>query len=585
MLVLLTLLLAADRQIVTTDDPVALRAFVQGVGGHVRSCPFEQTCIVEGALNLGGLPFVAHAEPDLLTHAPLTFSHYTVSTDDCGPLWELNALNIESVWTKVKGDAAPLISVMDSGFRTSHPDLAGRIAGQWDHGEDDPIANVVWSGLPHHGTFIMGLIAALHTNAIGRAGLAPLGRLFAQKIADDDGALYFSYAIEALAAVANGSVPARIVNYSLSSSNPPAAFHQAIAALDAAGAILVTAASNCATANCWDANNDEYPLYPASSDGAHVLTVAASGPSGSFNPYSHYGPESVDLAAPGVDLCSFNASNDDGVLTASGTSYAAPLVAAAAALVWEAHPDLSHHEVVRLVKASAEPSKPWRGKVLSGGVLDVEALVQTPLVRITQTNDTELALRNVAGAGKVVIVFFHDTGVELERPSGINARPFAKNELLSLPGLARAPSAGTLWTVEVTEHAKIALALSRKDSANNTAVVSARAIALGQALGIAAPRLGEAGVTADASGAASFILQLPSSVQPAQQERGDPPPDLESPTLQSEPPSTVAKPATTKPVPSNDGVDASAPSGCQSSGAPWPFVTLLASFLRRRRAR
>jgi len=57
-----------------------------------------------------------------------------------------------------------------------------------------------------------------------------------------------------------------------------------------------------------------------------------------WNPWSHYGRRSVDLSAPGVDLCSLGIADDTATAVAGGTSYATPLVAAAAALVWEASP-------------------------------------------------------------------------------------------------------------------------------------------------------------------------------------------------------------------------------------------------------
>lgn len=578
MIALVLLLAAGDRHFVAGD-----RGAIEAKGGHVRSCPTPGTCIVEGAVPAG----FAY-EDDRTMEAPHTFGAWSVSTKDCGTLWELDALGAETVWAKVKGDKAPLVSVMDSGFRTQHPDLSGKIAGQWDYGEDDATANVVTAPgiVTNHGTFIMGVIGARSDNDTGRAGLAPSARIFAQKIADDGGGLYYSYAVEAMTAVANGTVPARIVTYSISSANPPKSFHDAVKALDDAGVILVAAASNCGSSYCSQANNDDYPLYPTSDEGEHVLSVASSGSGGSFNPYSHWGPESVDLAAPGMSICSLTVN--DGTETQSGTSYAAPFAAAAAALVWEAHPDLTHHEVVRLVKATAKPSSAWAGKTVSGGVLDVQASIATPLVRVTAPSSTQLVLKNVAGAGEVKIVFFHAAGVDLERPQGVTARPFAKNDTLGLPGLARAPSPGTLWTLTLGEHAEQKIDLSRLDAGGKNADVSARVIVTAQALTLGAPLAADSDVTSDASGAPALTLHVPGAAkEPDPDPTNDPEPPLETPKqdtpVQDDTRATVApQPVNKAPAPeSSSGCNAASPSPL--AGAFVVGVFLMA--LRRRRSR
>ncbi|MCC6810224.1 MAG: S8 family serine peptidase [Deltaproteobacteria bacterium] len=586
-LLAIALAVTADRQIVSLQssaDRPRLEAFVRARGGAV-ACPMPAACIVTGA-DVRALPFLADVQQDsVMTQAP-TFRRFSVSTADCGQLWDLNELGAESVWASVKGDQAPVIAVMDSGFRTAQPDLAGRLSGQWDYGENDGVANVAWAGaLPHHGTFIMGLIAAKNDNNTGRAGLAPNARLFAQKIADDDGALYFSYAINALAAIADGTVSARVVSYSLSSANPPKAFHDAIAALDDAGVVLVAAASNCIDAHCHDADNDADPLYPASSDGAHILSVASSTSGGGFNSYSHYGQESVDLAAPGVDVCSLSAANDNSTFTASGTSYAAPLVAAAVALAWEAHPNLTHREVVRLVKASAKPNKAWEGRVLSGGVLDPVSALATPMPRASG-KDATLTIENVAAAGKASIVFFHDGGVELERPSGVTARPFLKNEVLGLPGLSRAPGPGTLWTVDLDAHATASFTLARKDPGGKSATVSARVLVKAQALALGAPKSSDPSVQDDASGQPALVLKVPPLGVPPPPEKPAEKPTLESPrgaeSSNGQGEASAQKPAATTPAASDE---TPAPHGCHALDLPGvaPLAVLLFFSLRRRR--
>jgi hypothetical protein len=546
MVSLLVLLIAADRQIVTTSDRAALIAFAQRHGGTVRSCPLARTCIVEGAPDLRGLPFVSAVDDDVVTPAPIVTTHYTVSTQDCGALWELAELRAESVWTEVRGEHAPTIAVLDGGFRTGHPDLAGRISGEYDYGNHDAVANVVWSAaIPHHGTFILGMLAALSTNDFGRAGLAPSAHVFAGKIADDTGALYLSYAIEALGAIADGSVAARVVSYSLSVTKPPATFVDAIGALDAAGVVLVAAAANCPTENCSDANNDDFPYYPASDPGAHVLSVASSGPGGAFNPMTHYGPTSVDLAAPGMNVCSFTftASHDDTVATESGTSYSAPLVAAAAALAWEAHPDLTHHELVSLVRATAKPNAAWAGKTTSGGVLDVPSLLHTPYVRVSAPDAASVLIRNLAGAGDVQIVFAHDAAIALQTPPHVRAQ---------------AHEGGTAWTVSLAAHAEVTLSVARMDHGAQPVDVTVHASVAAQALALDTVPL---------------TLHLDPAPRPL-----DPAPPADSAPSNDPPASVAAAPTTSEPSPTPTA------HACNASGAPLGLAVALALLVRRRRA-
>ena len=123
------------------------------------------------------------------------------------------------------------------------------------------------------------------------------------------------------------------------------------------GCMLVTAAGNCGAARCADADNDQNPMYPGSFSYDHIVTVGASTQDDALSSYSHYGASSVDLAAPGADLCSAGVQGDDSYYSAGGTSYATPLVAATAALLLEAHPDLSTTELARVLRASAHYSR------------------------------------------------------------------------------------------------------------------------------------------------------------------------------------------------------------------------------------
>ena len=72
-------------------------------------------------------------------------------------------------------------------------------------------------------------------------------------------------------------------------------------------------------------NNDEFPSSPTNIQADNVISVAATIGFDMIAPFSNYGVEMVDVAAPGVSINS--AVPGDEFLSVSGTSQAAPYVA------------------------------------------------------------------------------------------------------------------------------------------------------------------------------------------------------------------------------------------------------------------
>ncbi|MFM2248946.1 MAG: hypothetical protein RL071_5021 [Pseudomonadota bacterium] len=347
-------------------------------------------------------------------------------TPDCGAQWEWYDARFDLA-DGVGAGAGATAAVLDSGFLLAHEELVGRLPWVWDYGEgDDEVSPVPGVGVPAHGTFIAGLLAADPDNGRGRAGVSPEVGLALVKIADSAGALWWSTAVDAIGGLLEDGPPVAVLNYSLAGTAPPAAMIDAVAALGEADVVLVAAAGNCGVADCWDADNDAYPLYPANDAGPHVLTVAGTTPEATLNPYSHYGALSVDLAAPGVDLCSLDVRATDAYATASGTSYAAPLVAGAVARLRGRFPGLRADEAVLLLKAAARPTPDLVGKVEVGGRLDALEALSLPLLALPApaaargegAATLSLAVESRAGGGAAWLLCAAPPGVELRGPAG-----------------------------------------------------------------------------------------------------------------------------------------------------------------------
>lgn len=158
---------------------------------------------------------------------------------------------------------------------------------------------------------------------IGPSGLLPEGTVFAATAVIDDGSGRSVARVDHLARSINWMAEngVRVVNLSLAGPHNKI-FHKVVESAAAQGIILVAAVGN--------AGPDSPPLYPAAFE--EVLAVTAVDAALEIYPGAVHGPH-VDVAAPGVDIWLFGA---DEPRYGSGTSLAAPYVAARLALAAEA---------------------------------------------------------------------------------------------------------------------------------------------------------------------------------------------------------------------------------------------------------
>jgi hypothetical protein len=137
-----------------------------------------------------------------------------------------------------------------------------------------------------------------------------------------------------------------------------------------AGIIVVAAAGNRGV------NLDTDPEYPASFGMDNIIVVTATTRTDSFGGYS-YGPNTVHLGAPGVDIYSTYFGFDSHYTTLSGTSMAAPCVAGALALVRARFPSLNYRQAIERVLATVDPLPSLVGRCRTGGRLNLARALGT----------------------------------------------------------------------------------------------------------------------------------------------------------------------------------------------------------------
>jgi subtilisin family serine protease len=103
-----------------------------------------------------------------------------------------------------------------------------------------------------------------------------------------------------------------------------------------------------------------------------IIPVAASDYHGQLDSMSNFGPSigSRGLMAPGINITS--TSSGGGYITMSGTSFAAPFVTGAIALLWSVFPNASAADLVRCIRVGSSDGR--RRRSITPPLLNVEAV-------------------------------------------------------------------------------------------------------------------------------------------------------------------------------------------------------------------
>jgi subtilisin family serine protease len=245
-----------------------------------------------------------------------------------------------------------------------------------------------------HGTEIASLIGANRPD-LGITGVAPDVGLAIARIAQADACDTGTLTVNLIEAFkwfrTIGDV--QIVNVSATLVPSPALL-ESLRALQEAGTLVVAA-----TGNSRDPGRYTFPAAEP-----HVLGVGALG-NGSRSVWKKSGRGSqVDLVAPaaGLGVVYSSVGNPDqagATPAAGGTSFATPLVAGAAALVWARHSAWDASRVAAALTTSATHLSGASPNTTSGyGLLNVKAALRAmPPADLDEPNDWASAARGLAG--------------------------------------------------------------------------------------------------------------------------------------------------------------------------------------------
>ncbi len=293
---------------------------------------------------------------------------FTPANTYYGKQWYLGQDNAFDAWASPPMLDPVKVAVVDSGVDCGLPDFKG---GQIAEAKSF-VGGSACMDSEGHGTIVAGEIAG-GLNSAGVVGLAYGARLLDAKVVAADGTI----PLKAEAAGIRWAVDqgAQVVNLSFGAVRDPLSPEldsyskveaQAVAYAVKKGAVVVAAVGNA----------DEAPTTPwpyASWPSAlpHVIGVGALTRSGNVPDFSDEDPTFVDIAAPGVGIFStfpkdLTASQDgctpQGYTDCAagdyhkpeGTSFAAPQVAAAAAVLLGVNPSLTSSQVTKILERHAD---------------------------------------------------------------------------------------------------------------------------------------------------------------------------------------------------------------------------------------
>ena len=326
---------------------------------------------------------IADVVPTTLPPVPATASADAVVID-APALWNLGFYG-----------QGVVVADLDSGVDASHPDLASSYRGGTNSWFDPYGQHTTPTDMSGHGTATTGIIVGGDTSG-PTIGVAPGAKWIAAKIFNDAGTATTTAIHQAMQWVldpdgnpATADAP-QVVNNSWAYGNPGCnlQFQPDLQAMRAAGIIPVFAAGNFGPTAGTSVSPANYPeaLAVGSTDNTDSIDpITSEGPSACGEPSTTY----PDVVAPGFDI--YTTDLHGFYQWGSGTSFAAPHVTGAIALLLSAQPTAAAGVEAALETSAVDLGAVGADNVYGHGRINVSAalqVLQAPPTTTTTTSTT-----------------------------------------------------------------------------------------------------------------------------------------------------------------------------------------------------
>ncbi len=281
---------------------------IEAIGVHHLRLP-GIVPVETAVLWLTALPHVEFAEPNYLVEAV-----HIPNDPGYGSQWGPPKIACEAAWDLEKGNAATVVSIIDTGVDKNHADLAAKLLPGWDFVNNDADAD----DDNGHGTHCAGIAAARTNNSVGIAGVGYDCSILPVKVLNSAGSGAWSAVADGITWAANNG--AHVISLSLGGSSGSSTVEAAVNYAWGLDVVVIAAAGNSGVTSAF------YPAWYA-----NCIAVASTDSNDARSSFSNYGGW-VDVAAPGRDI--YATYDGGGYATLSGTSMAAPHVAGLAGLLW-----------------------------------------------------------------------------------------------------------------------------------------------------------------------------------------------------------------------------------------------------------
>lgn len=311
----------------------------------------------------------------------------------------LKQIKAYRAWDVTRGDSSIIIGITDGGVRLTHEDLRAQLKHNYAdpiNGRDDDgdgyVDNFTGWDLANndndagyditiiHGSLVSGVAAARADNGVGIAGLGSRCRFIPLNIYPNTPTGAFA-GVEAVVYAADHGC--QVINMSWGAPGGYSRFEQDAMTYAAVNrnAVLVAAAGNTSA---------DLLFYPASYD--HVLSVSGVSNTDQKSPAATFSHR-VDMVAPGLSVLTTygyhgrtsSGPADADYIAVGGTSFAAPLVSAAAALLRWHFPTYTAAQIAARLRQTTDnidvlpANAAWAGRLGTGRLNVLQALTRPNL--------------------------------------------------------------------------------------------------------------------------------------------------------------------------------------------------------------